>query len=376
MTVRILHAADLHLGMKFASRGYDPGVQESLAEARFKTLGNIIQIANEQKCDLLVIAGDLFHTTRVLRKDILRTAKLLKDFEGRLTLILPGNHDYIQKGNDPLWPCFSENASGNTLILGETKLYDLRRYGLDLTVFPAPCTSKHASRNAVGWIRDCCKDSETKLAIGVAHGSMEGLSPDFNEDYYPMSRKELQNIGVDLWLMGHTHVRYPDEEGGTEARIFFASTPEPDGFDCCHPGYVWLIKLDEDKSVRYQSLRTGCYQFLRIERELHKQNDVEALKAQFTKLAGDRCLVRLRLKGRVPNEIYDERMSLVDELEQSVVYLNTDMSELFREITVKDIDKEFTESSFPHSLLTELAKKPQNSLALQIAYDLIEEVKQ
>ncbi|MCK4245315.1 MAG: DNA repair exonuclease, partial [Candidatus Omnitrophica bacterium] len=364
MTIKILHTADLHLGMRFASSGYTPEVQENLAEARFETLGALIKIANKQQSDLFVIAGDLFHTPRISRKDMLRTARLLKEFEGRLVLILPGNHDYIQKSNDPLWPSFNENAGENTLILGEPKPYDLRRYDLDLTVYPAPCISKQSSTNAMDWVHECCKDMETKLGIGIAHGSLEGLSPDFNEDYYPMSKKELQTAGVDLWLMGHTHIRYPDEEDGTEARIFFPSTPEPDGFDCSHPGYVWLIQLGEDKSVRYQSLRTGCYHFHTIEKELHGQGDVEALKSQIRKLSGEKCLVRLRLKGRVSSEIYDERISLDDELKESVLYLTTDMSELLREITVKDIDQEFTEGSFPHSLLTTLAKKHPNSLLL------------
>jgi DNA repair exonuclease SbcCD nuclease subunit len=36
MTLRILHTADLHLGMKFTRR-YIPEVQERLIEARFET---------------------------------------------------------------------------------------------------------------------------------------------------------------------------------------------------------------------------------------------------------------------------------------------------------------------------------------------------
>ena len=376
MTIKILHTADLHLGMKFVGGGYTPEVQESLAEARFKTLGTLIKAANDHQSDLLVIAGDLFHTPTISRKDMLRTARLLKEFEGRLALILPGNHDYIQKSNDPLWLTFNENTGGNTLILGEPKPYDLRRYDLDLTVYPAPCTSKHSSTNAVDWVHGSCRDRETKFGIGIAHGSLEGLSPDFNEDYYPMSKQELQTAGVDLWLMGHTHVRYPNEEAGTEARIFFPSTPEPDGFDCRHPGYVWLIQLEEDRPVHYQSLRTGRYEFLTIEKELHGEASLKTLKYQFRQMKSRECLVRLKLKGRVSSEIYDERVSVAEELKESVVYLDTDMSQLFRKITLKDIDREFTEGSFPYCLLSSLAKEHQNSLALQMAYDLIQEVKQ
>jgi len=375
MTIKILHTADLHLGMKFV-RGYAPEVQERLVEARFETLGSLIEIANKQDSDLLVIAGDLFHNPRVSRKDILRAANLLKRFDGRLILVLPGNHDYIQKGEDPLWPKFSETVNENTILLGEPKPYDLRRYDVDMIVYAAPCISKHSSTNAIGWIHERPKDLGAKFNVGIAHGSLDELSPDFNEDYYPMTKEELQTAGVDLWLMGHTHIRYPDEESGTEERTFFPSTPEPDGFDCRHPGYVWLIELGEDKSVRYQSLPTGRYRFLKIERELHGEDDVEALRSFFHERESEEYLVKLKLRGRVGGEIYDERTSITEELKESVVHLEVDMADLFREITPEDIDREFTENSFPHSLLMTLAKEQRNPLSLQIAYDLIQEVKQ
>src|SRR5512134_3850103 len=105
MTLRILHTADLHIGMKFA-RGYAPEVQEGLIEARFETLQTMIEAANTERCDLFVIAGDLFDSQRVSRKDILRAAAILKNFDGACALVLPGNHDYVQKGEGDLWTSF------------------------------------------------------------------------------------------------------------------------------------------------------------------------------------------------------------------------------------------------------------------------------
>lgn len=72
MTIKILHTADLHLGMKFARYNLKPEVQERLVEARFETLASLVEIANKQDSDLLVIAGDLFHNPRVSRKDIFK----------------------------------------------------------------------------------------------------------------------------------------------------------------------------------------------------------------------------------------------------------------------------------------------------------------
>ena len=46
------------------------------------------------------------------------------------------------------------------------------------------------------------------------------------------------------------------------------------------------------------------------------------------------------------------------------------------EITPDVIDREFTQDSFPHKLLTELTDGEENAEALQIAYEMIQEVKE
>jgi DNA repair protein SbcD/Mre11 len=69
MTIRLLHTADLHLGMKFTGR-YPAGVREQLVRARFEILGNLVKTDNAHKADLFVIAGDLFHDQNAARRDI------------------------------------------------------------------------------------------------------------------------------------------------------------------------------------------------------------------------------------------------------------------------------------------------------------------
>jgi len=70
MQIKILAAADLHLGMKFS--GY-PEVQSELCEARFDTLKSLVEEANSEQCGLFIIAGDLFGRVMVSKKDIMRT---------------------------------------------------------------------------------------------------------------------------------------------------------------------------------------------------------------------------------------------------------------------------------------------------------------
>jgi hypothetical protein len=216
----------------------------------------------------------------------------------------------------------------------------------------------------------------TVLKIGVAHGSLQGLSPDFNGDYFPMLRQELAETGADLWLLGHTHLRYPDKDEGDADKIFYPSVPEPDGFDCRHRGYAWIIDAGIDKAITFRSVRTGQFQFQNLPLSVNSETDVTALKGSFSLMNRDKDLVKLKLSGRLPGSLIDELPAVVNELRQRVLHLEIDTTEIVRFIVQQDIDREFTEGSFPHQLLSRLSTSEADPLALQIAYEIVREARQ
>ena len=374
MGLKIFHTADVHIGLKFGSRGYEPDVRQRLVAARQEVVERMVSLANDRGCDLLVVAGDLFDNPRVAKRDLKEAAAALSRFEGVVAL-LPGNHDYLQRGEDPIWDSFRDVAGDRVLVLTAPEPLDLRPFDLDAAIYPGPCSAKHLVTNAIGWIGPGTKLEGVRFHLGLAHGSLEALSPDFNQEYYPMSRRELDDKAMDAWLLGHTHVRHPDTDGGSEERVFFPSTPEPDGFDCRHPGHAWIIELEESGAIRYKSVTTGTFRFHEIEREISAEMDVEQLRELFVAMDPRRDLVKLALRGKVPAEIYEERQVVIDELRGRVLYLEADLSEVMQKITQKEIDAEFSEGSFPHRVLSSLALEPRDSLALQLAYELIQEAR-
>ena len=373
MALRILHTADLHLGMKFTGR-YPPEVRERLVKVRFETLGNLVETANAEKVELFIIAGDLFHDQNVARRDIRAAAEALGRFTGRVVLVLPGNHDFLQEGESPLWDRFLETTGDRVLLLSEPRPYPLADFELPVVIYPGPCTAKHSTANAIGWIESGPRDIDN-WHIGVAHGCLEGVSPDFHGDYYPMTQEELRQAGLDFWLMGHTHIRVPDANQGQQSRVLFPATPEPDGFDCRHPGHAWLIELNDDRSLSYRSLVTGHYRFSVQEVNVSSEDDLQSLRARFRQLSPEQDLVKLTLKGRLPGELFAQQGALLEELKDTVLHLEPDFTELFRRITSEDVDREFTEGSFPHRLLTRLVLAGGDPRVLQWAYDLIQEVR-
>ena len=79
MVLKILHTADLHLGLKFA--GY-PDVQNELTEARFDVLEGLVNQANSELCDLFILAGDVFDRVTVAKRDVRRCVNILNECNG------------------------------------------------------------------------------------------------------------------------------------------------------------------------------------------------------------------------------------------------------------------------------------------------------
>jgi DNA repair exonuclease SbcCD nuclease subunit len=371
MSLKIFLTSDLHLGMKFA--GYPPEIQSALSEARFSTLSRMVQRANERQCDLFVISGDLFEKVPATKRDILRAAQILEGFQGALLTVLPGNHDFITESPGDTWATFEENAGDNVLILKSKKIENLEHYELDVNLYPAPCNSKHSNENNIGWIKNEPKNENVLYHIGIAHGSLEGFSPDFDQRYFPMTTSELYSCGLDLWLMGHTHSQYPENPGSRDL-IFYPSTPEPDGFDCKHEGKAWILEIDENKNIKAESIVTGSFCFMDKELHLDYDSELETLFNNLLPMDRSKVLLKLKLKGRVSEGKY-EKLKDINGMLPDLFYLKNNYSEVTQEITIDSIDKEFTEKSFPHTLLTKLVKDDNNQEALQIAYELIKELK-
>lgn len=375
MALKILHTADIHIGMTFASRGYRDDIRKQLVEGRFDILGRIIQSANENGCAMLVVAGDLFDRPNVKKADIAKTARILKQFDGKCIAVLPGNHDFYDPSGE-LWKNFQENALDNSVLLSEAKPYSLDELGLDIdaVLYPAPCNDKHSERSNIVWIHALNERPRAKWHIGIAHGSLNGVCPDTNGRYYNMDEKTLKGLGLDLWLLGHSHVRHPDQDQFDDYRVIYSGTPEPDGFDCRHGGYFWLVTLEDDGKISGQSVSSGKFHFREINKQINSGEDVERIREEIIKLSPKNHLIKLIISGRLSREEMDLWNEVYKEIGEAVAYVEREDSGLALEITREIIEEEFTKGSLPYKVLTDLLESGDKR-TLQMAYELIQEVR-
>ncbi len=373
--IRIIHTADNHIGLGFSSRGYSEHVRQQLIEERFQALGRVVDEANRRRTHFLIVAGDLFDRLDVSRKDVERTARVLNGFEGIHVVVLPGNHDFYDSGRRSLWEWFSGAMHEHRLILLNTPA--VVRVQVDdrqVALYPGPCTSRTSAQHAIGWVATQTKDPDS-VNIGIAHGSVPGISPDTEDRYFQMTPEELRDAGVDVWLLGHTHARYPDGVRGDGSTFFVPATHTPDGFDCAHEGYVWFLEIDDAKSVSAESLRTGVWRFLRWEIDIRTEDALDTLEQKLLAFDPSRTLLKLTLRGRLPAEGKARIAALRNSLTGRLAFAEVSDVDVGLNIDRAYIDRTFSAHSLPHLLLTSLAENPEDDLALQLAHDLIREAR-
>lgn len=369
MSLKIFHIADLHLGRTFRNL---PEAQDILSEARYETLQKIIDKANELEADIFVIAGDLFDRTSMNVGDIQKAVRAINQFAGEVALVLPGNHDYIT-ADSQLWDRFIKEAEDHVLVLDKKEPVELSVFDPEVMVYPAPCHAKHSAEHVIGWVEEREKE-EDSIHIGIAHGSIEGVSPDFDQRYFPMSVNELQHSGMDLWLMGHTHITWPEQPDKRDI-IFNPGTPEPDEFSCNHEGRAFLHTINEQKEITTEIVSTGSYRFEQVVEQVSSDSDVQALVEQFKEDSWQQSVVELEVSGKLEEEAFEAWRESRSQIRDSVLELRLDDSGVRRKVTSEQIQKEFSEGSFPEQLLSAFSEDDEED-ELQMAYELLKEVQQ
>lgn len=369
--IKLFVTGDVHIGKKYNRY---PEIKDQLINSRFECLERCVKEAEKEQCDFFVITGDLFDNINSIRiHDITRIVQILSQFGGTV-LVLPGNHDYYT-GEEKVWKDFKNALMkyDNNIIL----ITDFSELHFDIqeetvTFYPAFCQSKHGTENNLGWIRKQGLDEAT-YHVGIAHGALEGLTPDLKNEYFLMTEKELNEIPMDVWLIGHTHIPYPQIPAGMKDvmnySIFNAGTPEQTDLSNNTIGQCFIISLNRNDNktlVSAGSYQSGAIRYFDLSVQI-TDNDLRVSIISSIKDLPGNSIIRLSLKGTIPTEQYVERNQIYEELLYRFMTYEVDDSELSELITREKIRSEFAEIGFAAELLEAL----QDSKEIQMAYELI-----
>lgn len=382
--IRIFETGDLHIGRKYADKNKHPE-GKALAEKRREALNEIIEHANLEKCDFLTVTGDLFDNTNINsigKKAISGVVEEFAKFQGTV-LILPGNHDYYARDTvADVWQYFMKESEGkdNIVFLNSFEPYDFIVGEDKVIIYPAYCQEKTAANNNLGWIKELDLHEDDVYKIGMAHGALKGQTIDNNEAYFLMTEQELNDIAVDLWLIGHTHVMFPreltEEYKETNSKIFNAGTHVQTDVHNDTDGNCFIIEIDKETSdktiIRAKRYLSGNVFFKRISVQVEPNGSGHELKEAITKVVADIALntsVSLEISGTVSRDEYKLREQIYAEcLDKFFEHPRPNDSELLEHISEEFIKSEFAEFSFPAKLLMKLIDDPKKA---QMAYDLL-----
>ena len=98
MTIRFIHAADLHLGSPFKGfAGLSPEVLAAVRESTFDAFRTLVRHAVETRPDFLLIAGDVYDgEDRSLKaQEVFRKGMQELSSAGIPVFVSHGNHDHL-----------------------------------------------------------------------------------------------------------------------------------------------------------------------------------------------------------------------------------------------------------------------------------------
>lgn len=181
--LKIIHCADLHLDA--------PMTQPKNADA-FCTFQNIIRFTNEQKADLLLIAGDLFDSVYASKELIFAVRQLFSTLDARV-FIAAGNHDYLGL-NAPLSEDFGENV--HIFSPGEMQCVSIGE--LSVNLYGSSFDKPHMTHSPLSGFKAKADD---RIQIGVLHADADKM----HSDYAPITTAQIAQSGLDYLALGHVH---------------------------------------------------------------------------------------------------------------------------------------------------------------------------
>lgn len=289
--MRFIHTADWQIGMK---ANYIGAAAEKVRQKRLETANRLVKMANENKVDFILIAGDTFEDNGVEHIMIQKVADTLGNFHGPV-YILPGNHDPLVPGS--VWEHPAWGSHSNLQILRKEEPLAINGGVL----YPCPSYAKTSNGNPLKWIN---ADESKEIAIGIAHGTVEGINQ--QEPDYPIPRDAASRTGLDYIALGHWHSKTLYEDADGICRMAYSGTHEQTKFGERDAGNILLLEISErNKPPQISPILIGELTWLQFEENVIQSGDLERLHFMIEKIDHpENTLVDFRVNGIAPvNEL-------------------------------------------------------------------------
>ncbi|OOM11919.1 metallophosphoesterase family protein [Clostridium saccharobutylicum] len=240
--IRILHTADIHFDTPFS--GMTPNEALKSKEELKEVFEKIIQITNERKIDILLIAGDVFDNLSVNKSTLYFIKSCLEKINHVKVFISPGNHDPF---NDRSFYSMIEWPD-NTHIFTE-KSEPIMLEELDTVVWGVGFDKPHINNSLLKDIQRI----DGYNNVMVLHGEIT-TTKDSN-DYNPITEEDIATSEMDYIALGHRH-KFSGIKKIKNTYYSYSGCPQGRGFDELDDKGVLFIELKE-KFLDSEFIRTS-----------------------------------------------------------------------------------------------------------------------
>lgn len=280
--MKIIHIADVHLGAEPDIGFAWSKERKTDIQAAFQ---RIIIRCRDEKIDLLVIAGDLFHRPP-LQRELKELNYLFKSIPDTTVVLMAGNHDYLKKnGSFERFPW-----NGNVVGLWEKTCRRVEIPKLDLAVYGCSYHEKEIPQPLYDEVRP---EGNCRYHILAAHGG--------DSRHSPIDKGKLLSAGFNYVALGHIH----KPEVLAENRMAYAGALEP--VDCNDMGPHGYMKITiEEDNIRAEFVPSAVCQYKVMEIEVNEdstQYGLEKIVEENIRKEGMNDIYHLHLLGTRDREM-------------------------------------------------------------------------
>jgi exonuclease SbcD len=203
--MRLVHLADIHLGFRQYQRQTPTGINQREADIA-TSLRRVIDTVIELRPDIVLIAGDVFHTVRPTNPAILhgflQFSRLMQMLPDATVVMIAGNHDTPRTAETGcILGLF--RGLGITVVDSVSKRISVPERDLMILAVPDMAQDKPALE----------PDPTAKYNVLLLHGEIEGVLPKYGREL-DRSTMEIsqEELGAEKWdyvALGHYHVYRP-----------------------------------------------------------------------------------------------------------------------------------------------------------------------
>ena len=273
--MKILHSADLHLDAPFTGRTAEQ--TQKLKQALLRVPQRLAELCRRERCDLVLLAGDLFDGPWS-RESYQALYAALEDMAVPV-FISPGNHDFVTHES----PYLSEKWPKNVHIFTRAEMESVAVEALDCRIYGAGYRSMDCDALLEGFRAE----GDEKFHIAVLHGDpTQAASP-----YCPITSVQLKRSGLHYLALGHIHKSGQLRAGQTLCA--WPGCPMGRGFDELEAKGTLIVTVEDTVRAAFVPLDTPRF----FDYETTPGIDAHAALAALLPAMGDENYYRVTFTG-------------------------------------------------------------------------------